>query len=384
MAGETVNGDVAWTPASGTSFPVYTGNGGYSGNTAVLTTDTGYTLIHTAEEVSVSTNVLTWRPVTQSPQYPYQTRNLPNLVVNSQNHLIRIAGQANGFQNDVYLSSDTGRSWRTQTTTAPFAERFTATAFNLRSADNLGGADVVYVIGGRSSRDNYNDVWASSDEGRTWVAINPSAPFMQRSSAGGVVTKDGVLVIVGGFADDDEGQFNQKIANDVWASMDGGYSWGRCVLDAEWDDRFQQVVTLDDQGYLYIMGGGTGTVDMSVLQDVWRSTVSFSDTAAVARVCGLTVPACGIGLKCWPGPGTVKATDGSYISCDACPYGGAGGGAAAASAQTGLIVALVVFILLFLAAAGVAYFFWKKTKGGGLGGRRRLGRRTLERWIIRG
>ena len=56
------------------------------------------------------------------------------------------------------------------------------------------------------------------------MPINPSAPFMQRNSAGGTVTKDGILVVVGGFADDDEGQFNQKVANDVWVSMDGGYS----------------------------------------------------------------------------------------------------------------------------------------------------------------
>ena len=140
------------------------------------------------------------------------------------------------------------------------------------------------------------------------------------------------------------------------------------MLDAEWEDRYQQVVVLDDTGNLLIMSGGTGVGnDQTVVQDVWRSTISFNNPTDVARVCGLTVPSCGIGLKCWPGAGTVKATDGSYISCDACPYG-AGAGSSGSSANMGLIVALVVFILLFLAAAGAAFFFFRKSKGPAAGG----------------
>jgi len=257
-----------------------------------------------------------------------------------------------------------------QTAAAPWSERFTTLSLSWKSpTDILDGRDITFVIAGRNTRDNYNDVWASSDDGKTWVAINPAAPFMQRSSAGGVVSKDGLLIVAGGFADDDAGVFNRQIANDVWVSMNGGYSWGRCVLDAEWDDRFQQAVVLDDAGYLYIVSGGVGVDVQSVLQDVWRSTTTFSDLASVARLCGTTVPECGVGLKCWPGPGTVLASDGSFVSCDACPVSGLnGGGSSSSSSNNGLVIALVVFVLLFVAAAVAAGFYYRKAKQMGGGG----------------
>ena len=209
--------------------------------------------------------------------------------------------------------------------------------------------------------------WASSDSGKSWVVISGQAPFMTRASANGAVTKDGLLILAGGFADDDVGQSNTAVANDVWLSMNGGYTWGRCVLDADWDDRFQQAVTIDANGYLLILSGATGPVEASyVLNDVWRSMTSFHDLPGIARACGLTVPACGTGLKCWPGAGTVVATDGSFVSCSACPDSGVA--SSSTTNTTALIAALAVFVILFVAAAASAGFFFNKLQQSNKGG----------------
>ena len=209
--------------------------------------------------------------------------------------------------------------------------------------------------------DAQNDVWASSDDGRTWSPIAPAAPFWQRSSLGGAVTKDGLIIVTGGFADDSVGSFNRDVANDVWVSANGGYSWGRCVLDAEWEDRFQQAVAVDADGHLIIASGAVGADQQVPQKDVWRSLTSFHDLASVSRLCGVTIPSCGAGLKCWPGADTVVATDGSYVSCSACPTTSSGG-APGSTTNMAMVISLVVFVLLFVAAAAVAGFLYRKMR----------------------
>ena len=96
---------------------------------------------------------------------------------------------------------------------------------------------------------------------------------------------------------------------DVWTSLDGGWTWGKCVEDATFPDRRWQMTMLDNEGYFYIMGGEFG-VNQTINQqrfpfnDVWRSSFSFNDPASLARLCGLPVPVCGPGLRCLPGTNT--------------------------------------------------------------------------------
>ena len=138
------------------------------------------------------------------------------------------------------------------------------------------------------------------------------------------------------------------------------------MLDAEWDDRFQQAVTVDTDGYLLVLSGATGEVDSSyVLNDVWRSRTTFHDLPAIARACGLTVPSCGTGLKCWPGADTVVATDGSFVSCSACPEYNT---STSTQSMTAIIAALAVFVILFVVAAGAAGYLWNKMQQQNKGG----------------
>ena len=303
----------------------------------------------------------------------------PTLVATSRGVLIRAAGQDSdgAFRNDVITSSDGGKNWKVATAEAAWSARFVNTMLTIPSSIG-GGKDITYVIAGRDTYDNYNDVWASSDDGKSWAVVSGQAPFMTRASANGAVTKDGLLIMAGGFADDVVGASNTAIANDVWLSMNGGYTWGRCVLDAEWDDRFQQAVAIDSDGYLLVLSGATGDVDSSyVLNDVWRSTTSFHDLSAIARVCGLTVPSCGTGLKCWPGADTVVATDGSFVSCSACPEYSV---SSSTTNVTALVAALAVFVILFVVATAAAGYLWNKMQQANKEARRRMvGRRLLRR-----
>ena len=360
-AGVTADGESNNGAAAETSFPTAKNNGA---NFAVLPT-TG-AIVRISQDVYSTNNVVTWNPVTPG-NYPYEQRNIPTLVATSRGTLIRAAGQdADGaFRNDVVISVDGGRNWRVATENAAWSARFVNTMLTIPSAIG-GGKDITYVIAGRDEYDNSNDVWASSDSGVTWAMINPKAPFMTRASANGAVTRDGLLILAGGFADNDPGRSNTNVANDVWLSMDGGYTWGLCVLDADWDDRFQQAVVIDTDGHLLVMSGATGDVDASVvLNDVWRSLTSFHDLPTIARTCGLTVPSCGTGLKCWPGADTVVATDGSFVSCSACPTYSS---SASNTNTTALIAALAAFVILFVVAAVAAGYLWNKWQASKAGG----------------
>ena len=122
------------------------------------------------------------------------------------------------------------------------------------------------------------------------------------------------------------------------------------------------------------MSGAEGDSESSyVVNDVYRSTTSFHDLPAIARVCGLTVPACGTGLKCWPGAGTVVATDGSFVSCAACPDPSLGGSSSSSSSSMAMTIALVAFVILFVLAAAGAFYLYRqvqasKAAGGPAGG----------------
>ena len=356
-AGVTSEGEGVEGVAAESSFPTVKNNGG---TFALLPTGA---IVRVSQEVYTTRNVITWQPVVQGI-YAYEERNLPTLVATSRGTLIRAGGEGNGevYHNDVYASTDGGRNWRVATEAANFTARFVNTMLTIPS-DIGGGKDITYVIAGRDGNDNYNDVWASSDDGRTWLVISARAPFMSRANANGAVTKDGLLIFAGGYADEEIGRFNTDIANDVWLSMNGGYTWGRCVLDAEWDDRFQQAVTVDVNGNLLVLSGQDSSA--TLLNDVWASQTSFHDLPAIARVCGLTVPSCGTGLKCWPGADTVIATDGSFVSCSACQEYSV---SSSTTNTTALVAALAVFIILFVVAAIAAGYLWNKMQAASKGG----------------
>ena len=153
---------------------------------------------------------------------------------------------------------------------------------------------------------------------------------------------------------------------DVWASLDGGYSWGQCTENAEFTDRQFPYTLLDDEGYLYVMGGIEESNGGRQVNDVWRSAFSYNDVDEVAARCNLFVPSCGVGLKCLPNEDDTFMQGGWGVSCAACPYSASAvGPAAPAAVSNTMTILFVVFLLLFLATmAALVYTYYKMRANG--------------------
>ena len=116
---------------------------------------------------------------------------------------------------------------------------------------------------------------------------------------------------------------------------------------------------LDGDGYLWVMGGTSGS---GQLDDMWKSLWSFSDISATSSRCRITVPSCGAGLKCLPNSGnTLVASDGSGVYCDTCPYTFSGQSAV----QTTVVAFLVVFIVLTVLSVIALIYTYHKLRAAG-------------------
>jgi hypothetical protein len=133
------------------------------------------------------------------------------------------------------------------------------------------------------------------------------------------------------------------------------------VQDAEWEDRTGQASVLDEAGYLYVIGGEATGETRAYQNDVWKSTISFHDLSAVSSTCNVVIPTCGAGLRCWPDSGTMKAADGSFVSCSACPHPSTN----TTSSSTALTVALIFFVVFSVIAVTLAvYSIYTTVKAG--------------------
>ena len=283
------------------------------------------------------------------------------------------AGTASQERNDVWMSSDRGKNWVQQTATASFPKR--AVFQMLSQSSSRLQKDVLTVFAGWSGTADYNDVWASSDQGRTWRMLTAQAPWMSRDDANAEVTSSGLIVLTSGKAERTvNGNSYSEILNDVWVSADGGYTWGSCLQDASYSDRRYQMTLMDELDYLYVIGGEQA--NGRKLNDVWRSSISFNDLNAVQAACGIRIPACGPGLNCWyNSPGFTWSRQ-RGVSCDACidpapcvgedcSMTGASGTTGATESSggglgTGAVLAIVILVALGVAGAYFGYRYWNR------------------------
>ena len=121
-----------------------------------------------------------------------------------------------------------------------------------------------------------------------------------------------------------------------------------------------QFTVLDEEGYFYVMGGSIQY--NQGLNDVWKSSISFHDLSAVSKACGIIIPECGTGLKCFPGPDTVVATDGSFVSCAACTHPSL----KSSSTSSVLVIVVAVFAVLFALSFLLIFYILYKLKASGV------------------
>jgi len=208
-----------------------------------------------------------WTQMTGSAEWT--GRNFHTSVALSDGSIVLMGGYTydGGFTriNDVWRSIDKGATWTQMTANAEWLGREDHTSVAL--ADDtivlMGGAD------GYESEDRFNDVWMSTDKGKTWTELTSDADWVTRGGHSSVVLSDDTIVLMGGIG----GLDNDRL-NDVWFSTDQGITWNLANINAEWSGRNSHTsVALPDDSIL-LMGGYDG----SRFNDVWRLPTGPDET----------------------------------------------------------------------------------------------------------
>ena len=261
----------------------------------------------------------TWAVVNNGVNGILPTREHAAAITDSAGYLYVSGGRqcyTSAGLNDVWRSTDRGKTWSIRTNSVPFGPRLVHLLLNFQANNKLGSANVQMVLGGWTGSADRNDIWATSDGGVVWQLITLGAGWESRDDMNGELTNAGLLIVTGGKSERAPG-IPTEIHNDVWVSADGGYSWGQCIKDAAFTDRRYQMTALDEAGYL-IVAGGENSQGLQT-NDVYRSTISFDNLADVQRACGISIPSCGVGLSCLPNSAGFKRLPGNRgVSCNVC------------------------------------------------------------------
>jgi hypothetical protein len=175
-----------------------------------------------SSEVWVTKDLLTWEFLGNAPWPPRHGSGW--LVHNDRLYVI-----GGDLIADVWSSAD-GVEWRQEASDAPFGRRYAP------SAASINGKLVVYagqhwfpVDSCVESPDcgvvGNNDVWESTDDGRTWAVANAAAPWPGRGLIHGSIVFDGEIYLVGGGLKSVlPGMIRAETLveySDIWSSRDG-------------------------------------------------------------------------------------------------------------------------------------------------------------------
>jgi hypothetical protein len=128
-------------------------------------------------------------------------------------------------------------------------------------------------------------VWTSSSGGASWTQVSAAAPFAPRDSLSWAFNK-GVHVIYGGFQSGGSGAFY----GDVWASTDDGASWLLLASKTIAGAYSNTAIIFDQYGFLYMFGGQVGSSGSA--GTAWssveaRSTVPINSPAQALQLAAL-------------------------------------------------------------------------------------------------
>jgi hypothetical protein len=132
--------------------------------------------------------------------------------------------------------------------------------------------DCMYILGGQTFFKHYNDVWESCDGmGKTWNLVTSNAEWGARTGMAAVVTSSNELIIAGGSYEKDDYPFYRFFYNDVWASTDGGKTWELRNSQTEWSARSGPRLIEDKNRRLLLIAGEVGFKTDQQLVDIWGS-----------------------------------------------------------------------------------------------------------------
>ena len=157
-------------------------------------------------------------------------RKFASAITDSQDRVYVLGGQTCQWAmlRDLWMSSDQGRTWTAQATNVPISGPTAGVLLNVpvSARSGLGITEALVYATGWDGTSDHNDVWMSTTRGATWQVVNPGAAWVNRDDANAEVTRDGLILLLGGKRMTIVGgQERSEALNDVWVSGDGGYSW---------------------------------------------------------------------------------------------------------------------------------------------------------------
>ena len=211
--------------------------------------------------------------------------NLTHFLTAPANSLVMFGGDASPLPifNDVWLSSDRGRSWtliagstRDGTRSGPSFQgvRYSAVAAgSVRSAVDNSSAQVVLKVGGVPMDGHEESFVFKTFDLAFWAdSYTQNLPRYQLSAA--VVNSSGSVLLIGG---QQQNRGSQPVA-DVWHTEDGGRTWDILTAAADFGPRFshsalaltgKQALGTAGADVVLVVGGTDGPRHFN---DVWASS----------------------------------------------------------------------------------------------------------------
>ncbi len=187
-------------------------------------------------------------------------------IVRQNGDLIVMGGKGYMIHNEVLKSTDLGLHWTT-THTNPWGidgGRYGHTSVVLHDGS-------IIVMGGHASITPgvvvKKDVWRLDPATDLWTLSTDSAwGGIGRADHSSEVTDDGTILLMGGVG------LNQLYFNEVWKSSDQGKSWN-IVSSSAWSTGriVRNSVTLPSSKAILVLGGYDAQTGDGYLNEVWKS-----------------------------------------------------------------------------------------------------------------
>ena len=155
-----------------------------------------------------------------------------------------------------------------------------------------------YSLSSALSRVLQNDVWITTNYGKSWTAQTTAAPFYPRENPNVVVAQNGVIALnggnlCGGYGCTTTGPYaTSGWLSDAWVSFDNGMTWQQ--LAATTGSLFAQAATVtDSNGYWYTIAGQTGpanNTNYAWTNSGYKSTLSLTSITSWASTVSVSVP----------------------------------------------------------------------------------------------
>ena len=249
---ESFNGE-AWTESAVTGLPFASDLNG------LTATKDEIVLLH-EQDLYSSTNGKIWSKKTSSAVQLHR-------LLFYMNDKCYALGSTDGTNTVIFQSED----YITWENLGVIPEKFPITGFGVCVDAAPSGKMRAFLIGGKDSSGNLlSSVW-STENGSYWANLTAEKAWFPAREYASVVQYGEALMLIGG------SNGTETLTDKQWLSTDYGLTWKVANEQTKLPDlcipRFGQSVLIDQENYIYIVGGQTSS---TFLRDVWKGRKNSS------------------------------------------------------------------------------------------------------------